>query len=371
MGAEYDIWLLHHADGHPLTRIRDYSSLQYAKVVNDVGSFTLVVPSTFDISLVQRDTRLVVYRTPPGGAKALDFVGMVRYVSKEVRGQALNYIVAGCDLNDLLRRRIIAYAAGTAQTAMTDNADDMMKAIVVDNMGADAVAARQITGYGFSIQADTSLCTSITKAFAHMNVLETLKKLADESQTTPATAAYFGVVPLSTGWLCEFRTNVNQWGADHRHPSGPAGPVIFSLSFRNLENVTRNINYRSEVTYVYAGGKGEGAARYIGVYEDTARSGASPFNRCEAFVNASNADTNAAVTGAASSAVRDGRPRRLFSANLTNVGSRIYGRDFGHGDYITCVFDGETIDARIDAVAVNISGNVEDVQMLVREETTA
>jgi hypothetical protein len=204
-----------------------------------------------------------------------------------------------------------------------------------------------------------------------MNALEVLKKLADESQTTPATAAYFGVVPLSTGWLCEFRTNPQQWGADHRHPSGPAGPVIFSLSFRNLENVTRNINYRAEVTYVYAGGQGEGAARNIQVAEDTARSGASPFNRCEAFVNASNSSTNAAVLGDASSAVRDGRPRRLFSANLTNVGSRIYGRDFGHGDYITCVFDGETIDARIDVVAVNINGNVEDVQMLVREETNA
>ena len=371
MGAEYDLWLLHHADGHVLTRISTYSAFQYAKVVNDIGSFSVTVPSSFDISLVQRDTRLVIYRTPPEGTKALDFVGFVRYISKEVRGQSMNYVIQGPCLNDLLRRRIVAYAAGTAQAAMAAvAADDMMKAIVTDNLGGDAAAARQITSYGFSIQANATAGTVVTKSFSWMNVLEVLKKIADLSQTTAATAAYFGAVPLSTGWLCEFRTNVNQWGADHRHPDGPAGPVIFSLAFRNLENVTRNINYRDEVTYVYAGGQDVGTSRNIQEATDATRAGKSPFNRCEAFVDANNSTTDAAVLGDANSAVRKGRPRRLFSANLANVGDQIYGRDFGHGDYITCVFDGETIDARIDAVSVTVNGNNENVQMMVREEST-
>ena len=82
MSAEYDLWLLYHADGHPVAHIGDYNALQYAKVTNGVGSFALTLPSTFDISLVQRDTRLAVYRTPVGGTKALDFVGLVRYISK-------------------------------------------------------------------------------------------------------------------------------------------------------------------------------------------------------------------------------------------------------------------------------------------------
>jgi len=371
MSAEYDLWLLYHADGHPVAHIGDYNALQYAKVTNGVGSFALTLPSTFDISLVQRDTRLAVYRTPVGGAKALDFVGLVRYISKEVRGKSMSYTLGGPDLNDFLNRRIVAYAAGTAQASKSDFADDMMKEVVSESMGAGALAARRITGYGFSIQADLGAGTTVTKAFSWQNVLETLQKIADASQATLATAVYFGIVPLSDGWTCEFRTNVGQWGADRRYPSGPAGPIIFSLDFQNLADVTRNINYREEATHVYAGGQGTEAARNIQTDQDTVRSGASPFNRCELFRNATNSTTNAGVLAEATTAVRDGRPRRLFSANLVQSGYRLYGRDYEHGDYVTCVFDGETIDARIDGVSVNVNGNVETVTMLVREESTA
>jgi len=37
---------------------------------------------------------------------------------------------------------IIAYAAGTTQATMTDQADDMIKAVVHDNLESDAVAIR-------------------------------------------------------------------------------------------------------------------------------------------------------------------------------------------------------------------------------------
>jgi hypothetical protein len=274
-------------------------------------------------------------------------------------------------MNDLLKTRIIAYAAGTAEASKSGFADYIMKEIIYENLGGVTFVPRDITPLGFSIAPDVDLGTVVTLSFSWEPMLDTLKKISDASQATPATAVYFGIVPLGTGWLCEFRTNIQQWGQDHRHPSGPAGPVIFSLSFRNLENVTRNVNYRDEVTFAYAGGQGDGALRNIQTDEDAIRVGASPFNRREVFVNANNSTTNASVMAEATAAVRAGRPRRLFSANLTQVGNRVYGRDYGHGDYVTCVFEGETIDARIDAVSVNVSGNNEDVQMLVREETTA
>ena len=69
------------------------------------------------------------------------------------------------DANWLLDTRIVAYDAGTSQADMTDNADDMIKAVVKDNLGTDAVTARQVSE--LSIQGDLGDGQSISKAFSY------------------------------------------------------------------------------------------------------------------------------------------------------------------------------------------------------------
>jgi len=371
MGAEYEVWLLHHADGHPLTLVDSYSVLEYSKVVNAPGSFTLGLPSTFDISLIGVDTRLAVWRRPAGGTRTLDFVGLARYVEKGVRGKTKYYLLGGPDLNDLLARRIVAYAAGSAQAdKAAAQADNLIKAFVRENLGAlCTVAARDLSAWGFSVQADHSLGTSKAKAAAWRNLLTVIQEVAEASHTTETTAVYFGIAPLNDGWECEFRTNVPQWGNDHRFPDGPDGPVIFSLDFGNIADVTRNANYRDERTYIYAGGSGTEAARTIAEASDPARIGASPFNRREDFYNASNTDDATQLADQAETELRNRRPRSLFSGTITPAVNYVYGRDYGLGDYVTAVFDGETIDCRIDTVKVSLSQGEEKVSIQLRSET--
>jgi hypothetical protein len=213
------------------------------------------------------------------------------------------------------------------------------------------------------VQADLTLGTSIDKGFSWRNVLDVLKEIADASHSTEATSVYFGIVPLNQGWECEFRTNILQWGMDHRYPAGAAGAIIFALEFGNLTDALRETDASDENNYAYAGGQGEGLARVIATAEDAARIGQSPFNRCEVFVDARDSDVLAKVQSKADGAVRDGRPRDKFSAKLVNTPQHVYGRDYGHGDYVTAVFLGETIDCRIEQVKVTVSGQVENVEI--------
>ena len=383
MSAEYSIWFLHPATGDLLALVEEFAELSYTKVVNAVGAFTLKMPAqtsapgvVFDPSLIHEDTRIAVWRKPAQGVRILDFVGFVRYFDRRTENDNLYYIMSGLDLNYLLDSRIVAYYAGSAQADKTDQADDMMKAIVRENLGSTATdmlssTTRDLpqTDTGFSVQADAGLGNSVSKAFAYRNILLVLQEIADAShETSEAASVYFGIVPLSQGWECEFRTNIQQWGLDHRYPSGAQGAVIFSLEFGDITDVSRFTDWRNERTYVYAGGQGENVLRDIQVASDAARIGASPFNRREDFVDARNATTSAQVLDAANAGLRAGRPRNTFTARWVDA-TKVYGRDFGHGDYITAVYLGETVDCRIDAVTITVVGNIERVDVNLRSES--
>lgn len=370
MSTEYAIWLLHHAYGYPLDLIEEFQSLDYVKVTNGVGAFTLTLPATFDLSLVQEDSRIVIMRKPEGGTRTLDFCGFVRKIGKSQRGNSEYWTLYGHDLNYLLQSRIVAYAAGTSQASKSDQADDMIKAIIRENLGASAIAARDLSSYGFTVQADVGLGTSIEKQFAWRNIMDVAKEIADASHSTESTCVYFGIVPLNIGWECEFRTNIGQWGNDHRFPNGAAGAVLFSLEKANIQDVDREKSWVDETTYAYAGGQGEGSARVIQESQDATRLGASPFNRREIFVDARNESVTAAVLDAADSAVRDGRPRNTFNGQLVDILTQaVYGRDYGHGDYVTANYRGENIDCRIETVHVNINDGKEQVEIGLRSES--
>jgi hypothetical protein len=348
----------------------DYVSLEYTKVVNEVGSFAVTLPGAFNMQMAQQDTRVAVFRQPVAGPRRLDFVGLVRRMTRRAANGTMTYTLRGPDLNHLLTRRIVAYAAGSAQADKASTfADNMIKAFVRENLGALAsVAARNLTAYGFSVQADTSKGTNVTKASAWRNLLTTIKEIAEASQATPATAVYFGIVPAPPGWQCEFQTNILCWGNDHRYASGNR-PVVFSLELGNLGEAMREVNALDERTYIYAGGQGQEAARLIQEASDATRIGQSPFNRCERFVNSSYTDDADQVLGQAYSELRDGKPKLAFDATIVDAGQTVYGRDYGFGDYVTCQFDGELIDCRIDRVSIGISGGQERIQFTLKSET--
>lgn len=366
--TDYSVWLLNGSNGTPIKLVDEFISLDYTRITNGVGAFTITLPEAFDLSLVSQDSRIVVFRKPNNGARYLDFCGFVRYIEQADYANGFNATIAGYDLNDLLRRRIIAYAAGTAYATKSDKADDMAKAIVRENLGASAtVAARNLTAYGFTVQADTGAATAIEKGFSWRNVLDVLQEIANSSHTVEATSLYFGIVALNNGWECEFQTNVQQWGADRRFPNGTS-PVIIAVEFNNLIEAIRSINYRDEINYGYGGGQGEGTARTIQEASDAVRIAASPFNRCEQFVDARNETAAAAVLDMADQAVRNGRPRNSFRGKLIDTPQVVYGREYNFGDYVTAMYRGQQIDCRIESVRVVVSDK-EQVEITLRRES--
>lgn len=353
--------------GGPGTGTAGVLDLAYTRAVNTVGALTLTLPPSVPLSFLQRDGRVLVYRSILGVPPALEMetqwfiVGIERSLSES--GEQVT-IVKAVDAVDLLRRRIVAYAAGSSQAVKSGAADDVMKAVVRENLSSSATDGnRALATSLFRVANNTGQGPTIAKAFSRRNVLDVLHDLADAS-TQAGTYLTFDVV--WTGDVFEFRTYPLWRGVDHRFPGG-ANPVILSPESGSLTRVSYTTDYGSEVTAAYVGGQGEESARVVGSAVDTARATLSPFARCEAWSQNNNTADSAVLADDADALVRGGRPRVVFEGAVnTDAPGAMYGREYGFGDVVTAQAFGVSVDCRIDAVSVRVTADAERVQLVAR-----
>jgi len=368
--ADYQVALLD-PYGTPLAQLEGFSSLDYVRVVNDIGALTIMLPEIYDRYLfagtdVRVDNRIEVYRRIGSGSfyRDMDTQWLTLKGNKILndRGERLTKITC-VDLMQLLTRRIVAYNSGTAQASKTDQADDMMKAIVRENFGSLATDTdRDWTAY-LTVEADFALGQSLSKSFSRRKVLQVLRELANASYQVGTYIAFDIVATSQTTML--FRTFSGQRGIDRRHPSG-INPLILGPEFGNLANVDRGYDHTNEITYAYAGGQGEGASRVVGTSSDTTRIGQSPFGRIEGFADARTTSDATQVQDEARSLVKGGVPINTFTGRIIDTPSTIYGLHYGLGDIVTANFEGESIDCYIDKIRVRVTQDGENVDSQLR-----
>ena len=356
--ARYQPLLLHQATGAALEIPTDYLSLRYAKVVCGRGWFELLLPGAFVIGQERRykDWRLVVWRSLGGGKEYIDFAGFVRDVERTYRGGEWRLRLSGPCYNDILHRRIIAYPAGSAQSRKAAApADDQMKAFVRENLGALATdAARDISDY-LQVQADLSAGTSLAKGAAWDPLADVLRALYESSQATPATAAFYGVVPLGDGYDMQFRTRIGQWGQDHRYPNGADGAVVFDVGRGNLDNVVDKYISSEEWSDVYGMGEGQLELRLQAHVYDTTRRSASVLNRREGAYENPGVAISASLTNEATKRLAEYQAAETFSATVQSITNCEYGVHWDLGDRVTVLWMDEQIDMHIAAVDVQVS----------------
>lgn len=350
------------ASGNLLGIITTFHRLTTIRTENTVGAMELVVPSgTYLYEDFSPNQIFEVWRDKYG---SMELQGETAYFLRDwvISSDGLISLF-GYDANWLLSTRIVAYAAGSAQAKMTDYADDMMKAIVIDNFGADAAAARQLAD--LTIAGNLSASESLTKAFARVNVLDVCRDLA-EAATEAGTKTYFDIVRTSAGSF-EFRTYTGQRGQDHGRTSGDVRLV--GEQYGNFEDVQFGTYHSNEVNYVYAGGQGEEDAREIVEVSDSDRIASGyPFNRCEGFVDARNADATASLTAEANTGLGEGKPKQILTGRLVDTPGLQYGVHYGFGDILSAEAFGYSVDCHVKSVRVTVDNNGEQIEARLQGE---
>ena len=332
--------------GNRLAPVDKIIGLEVIHVDNDYGVIGIDLPSDYD-GYINLDGILEVWYQ--GQLEAAGFIRKMVYYD-DSSGAERTLLVAYTG-NYILTSRIIAYAAGSAQASMTDQADDMLKEIVNDNLLGDATGARDLySSLGLTKAANEADGQSITKSFAWRPLLNVCQDIAGASRAA-GTAVYFDWLPkmVSANRMSfEFRTWINQRGIDHGADSGQ--PVYFGKAWGNLKTPRREIDHSEEKNYIYAAGQGEGSDRNVNEVSDTARIGASVWNRREGFADARNESSDDGVTAQGYQALTEGRPRRAFSGEISESAQTQYRVDWGFGDKVVCEYRGVTHDVLINRV---------------------
>ncbi len=346
--------------GRRMYAVDNWLALSYSRVVNEISPLTLILPDTFPINIFVRHARIEVWRSIGGGPEYLEthtpwLVQKITF-SRDANGARV-FIVEAASANVILHSRLIAYNSTSAQAAKTDQADDMMKAIVRENLGSTASdTARRISTTYFDVQGDQALGPSFSKNFARRYVDETLKEIADTSYQEDSTKPiYFDVVAPNSSAYLEFRTYYKVRGTDRR--MGQQNAVILGPDFGSIGEYGLTIDWSNEITYGYAGGQGEEDTRLVGTYENTGRSTISPFARSELWIDSR---TYSAITGLsqeAKAAVRANRAKVIFNGKVVNIPGCLYGRHWFWGDFVTVQAEGYAIDCRINGISITIDQN--------------
>lgn len=357
--------------GNRLADASNFLSLEYSRVVNNVSTLKLTMPGDFNMQFViNPDGRIEVWRKLDSGREYLDTdtIWLIKKVTQQIAASGLTSIVIEADTPlSLLREpgRFVNAYAGTAQAQYASApADDQIKQLARENIGSSASASRTLSSL-ISIDGDLSLGANVAKSFAWRDCLKVMQEFADASTTAGVYVAFDMVCSSAQSMI--FRTFTQQRGVDHRFPSG-VNPVLISPEMGNLGEVVFSQDYRDEVTWVTAGGKGDGTARLLATVQDLARQGVSPFGLREYFQDATQYDTTTGLSAEADAVLRNGRVKTIFQGRLIDMPDSRYGVDWAWGDYVTAQAFGRLIDCRIDAVSVSVKpgANYERVDAWLR-----
>lgn len=352
-------------DGTPLGVFteRDITSLELAYGDQAIGALELSMPRKGRSPTVfEKDQILEVYRIVDG-VKTLEgqrsWRIRKRQFGEDENGRETIYLTA-YDWIYTLDNSIIAYYADSAFAKKTDYADDMIKAIVYENMGAGcklytdgstADTARILSN--LTIQADASLAPSISKKFAWEKIKPNLDEICNDSRQQ---GTWLGYDIVRTGRaLFELRTYTGQRGIDFTTGSNRK---VISKEFRNLINPMLSFDDENERNYAYVAGAGLEAERTITVVSDTERINQSIWNRREMVVNAAYLGDDTTIdylTSQGNAALYEDRPKISLVGEIVENTNFRYGIDFGYGDKFKAEYLGYTFDVRLDKVHILVN----------------
>ena len=366
MPGRYQLWLTDDR-GLRIATLNTAKEFSASRVANGIGQLSMTLPATFDINLIDQPDRMVqVWRSPRGSsAKKLWRPYFVRWFEYQTQSNREFLIIGGPDINDLLRRRIVAAFAGSIQATKFDVADDVMKEVVTESI-ADGIDPAPDEGTrvwsGLSIQGDAGAGPIIRKAFAFKKLLTpqgggVLPAIAKATREE-GTEVFFDIVVKtvsSSAITFEFQTFIGQPGPD------VSDRVLFSREKGTLKNVTYRKDRSQGVNYVYSGGQQPGAARNVQQVADATRYLESQWNRCEGFADARNQASDASVTAAGNALLERGRPIERAGGTPVDTRSTRFGRDWDFGYRVGFKYRNIEFGAIVRAVTLTVKRRRETI----------
>ena len=343
----YEVRLLDH-DGTLIETLTQFTHLEFTRTVNGqfhhgYGAFSLVGASAVlptDEFLLDRI--LQVRRVPLHQTPVVVYEGLCRFFSPyhDDQGREM-FALAGHDLKQLMKRRIVLPPAGNAFLDINAPMTDVMRLLTINNATHLAAAARQMPR--LRVLPLTGDGVPLNLHYRHTILSDELDALADAEEGADWSID-------QNGSYLDFNIFYPLKGKDRRRGSSQGwDEMVWSLDRANIVSPKFTEDRVEEVTVTYVGGDGIGEDRTIVERANIAdRQFDSPWNRVEHFIDSAS-ETSLAVLYAQGDANNVERGlKRLFSVEAAPKEVLTYGQRWNLGDLCTGEYTlGGTFDMRI------------------------
>ena len=356
---------LKNQDGELVAEFDNWRSMSYTHRVNTPGSARFEMDGYDErVAEFSLDGQLEIWRRNLNVELDwyLEWEGFVRTVNDLLQVNAKRSFVAfASGYAHLLKRRIIAYPAGSDGAAKDDFGETVMKRFVYENAGAGATVAngRISNGVfpGLFIEADSAAGTNWNGARAYSDLYEECQDIAR------TTGVDFDIVGIGKA-LFEFRAYDGQRGIDRTNNglntltglnSAGNAPVIFSSEFGNMKTPLLSINRSNEVNKVYALGAGVEDDRATVVRTDNDSINVSPWNTLEDTISANEEDSDSGLNTQGDRVLKEKQLKETLSFAAMQLKSMYYGKHYHWGDLITAKYFATEFDKKIIGAKVTVS----------------
>jgi len=356
--------------GGVTTIIDDFTVLDLARKKNGVGALDLELPGDFDVTLLEKDGIVEVWRSVgalPAYLEGRTFF-FIRKIEKNIDAQGKKTIkVTTEDPISLLQRRVIPYEDDYAPgapydmaTQLYDFADDMIKTIFDDGYIYNSFyAERDIASDWLVMDAKTASSIEVYKQCSWRGYLDTFQDICNDVVSQGDYLA-FDLIRESVAKL-RFKTYIDRLGSDKTS-------LIFSIENGNLVNPAMTTDFTIERNRFYVKGR---LVTDLEVMSDPDEYQVSPFSMYEEVVTSGNISGyyyDLEAEGRA--AIQKNRPKRKLVATLADVPSCVFGVDYGYGDTISVRYDGALYACHLDAYSIRVEGGKETIKASVEAELT-
>ncbi len=333
--------------------ITDYDSAYFQRKINNMGSHAIRLwAESSMVPLFTLDSQIEFWwrDTEQGIDWVKEYEGLNRYFRYYTRDEGgIIFEVLGRGYIDLLNRRIINAAAGSAGAAKSGAAETVLKAYVNEQAGPGA-GARAISG--LSIEANGATGNNVHLKKHYKNLLAICKQIA------LVGGGDFDVVGTGEGTF-EVRWYDGGMGTDR------SATISFNLQEGNLEQPSLTTTRLEEINAVLVGGPGEGTARLTTWRTDASLIDDSPWNRVEEFTDANeNADLDDLYT-AGDAVLAEKAPITKLEFSVLQQGSKLYRRDYFMGDLVTVNFLAFSDAMRIVGVSGTINKDGPHLELMI------
>lgn len=352
--GNYDVVVIHPISGRTIAYLtaEQMSELRFSTKINDIGALAITLETNVDAFWDVFSIPDLLMDVRRNGTVEATYLLTMRQLA--ANGDQEYLVIGGMSLEQLISRRITdpdddSVLPNGGFITKAGAVDTILRALMREQMGDLASAARQTPGLTVPAVGGIGPSRGFRTRYDELNsiMLSILRSSNIDVE-----------VVRTSGQNIEIRFAPR--GTDRTYTNNFPNPfTAFSPERGNLTNPSYIEDWSNAVSFIYVGGKGEGANRIILKQGNPTMLSESPYGRREYFTDAREANTVTDLLTVSGSELNTRAKKTEFEFDIVGErGGSTYRIDFFLGDTVTVYWKNFRQDVRINGIEflVNTSG---------------